>query len=126
MVPNDKRSITVTNNVEQKWLARYSWPTQVTFDQGRKFIGQSFMNMIQEDYCIKGKPITTHNPQTNAIIERVHQVIGNISRTFELWKNYLGEDDPWKGILNPLLLQSGPHTTQYCKNCQANWFMADI
>jgi hypothetical protein len=51
------------------------------------------------DYGVKKKPITTRNPQANAIVERVHQTIGNIIRTFELNENYLDEDDPWKGIL---------------------------
>jgi hypothetical protein len=56
--------------------------------------------MIKNDYGIKGKPITVRNPQANAIVERVHQVIGNIIWTFELKSNYLDEDDPWKGILS--------------------------
>jgi hypothetical protein len=56
--------------------------------------------MIKNDYGIKGKPITVRNPQATAIVERVHQVIGNIIRTFELESNYLDEDDPWKGILS--------------------------
>jgi hypothetical protein len=56
--------------------------------------------MIKNDYGIKGKPIAVRNPQANAIVERVHQVIGNIIRTFELKSNYLDEDDPWKGILS--------------------------
>jgi hypothetical protein len=51
------------------------------------------------DYGVKKEPITTRNPQANAIVERVHQTIGNIIRTFELHENYLDEDDPWKGIL---------------------------
>jgi hypothetical protein len=38
--------------------------------------------MIKNGYGIKGKPITVKNPQANAIIERVHQVVGNIIRTF--------------------------------------------
>jgi hypothetical protein len=33
-------------------------------------------------------------------VERVHQVIGNIIRTFELESTYLDEEDPWKGILS--------------------------
>jgi hypothetical protein len=56
--------------------------------------------MIKNDYGIKGKPITFRNPQANAIVERVHQVIGNIIRTFDLESNYLDEDNPWKGILS--------------------------
>ena len=95
---DDKRSITVANIVEQEWLSRYPWPTQITFDRGSEFIGQAFKNMIRDDYGIKGNPIITRNPQANAIVERVHQVVGNIVRTFELQDNYLYEDDPWKGI----------------------------
>ena len=46
-------------------------------------------------------------------MERVHQVIGNIIRTFELESNYLDEDDPWKGILSAtaLVVRSTFHTT---------------
>jgi hypothetical protein len=53
--------------------------------------------MIKKDYGIKGKPITVRNPEANTIVERVHQVIGNIISTFELEDNYLDEKDPWKG-----------------------------
>ena len=40
------------------------------------------------------------NPQANAIVERVHQTIGNMIRTFELYDNNgIDDDDPWSGIL---------------------------
>jgi len=97
---NDKKSITVANIAEQEWFSRYPWPTQITYNRGSEFIGKDFQSMIKNDYGIKGKPITVRNPQANAIVERVHQVIGNIIRTFELENNYLDEDDPWKGILS--------------------------
>ena len=46
------------------------------------------------------KPITTQNPQANAIVKGVHQTIGNIIRTFELYDNdRIDDDDPWSGIL---------------------------
>jgi transposase InsO family protein len=69
--------------------------------------------MIKEDYGVKAKPITVRNPQANAIIERVHQVIGNIIRTFELESTYLDETDPWKGILSAtaFAVRSTFHTT---------------
>ena len=57
-------------------------------------MGQDFRNMMTNDYGIKNKPITTRNPKANAIVERVHQTIGNIIRTFELQDNYLDEEDP--------------------------------
>jgi transposase InsO family protein len=97
---DDKQSITVANIIEQEWFSRYPWPTQVTFNQGSEFIGQDFQKMIKEDCGVKAKPITARNPQANAIVERVHQVIGNIIHTFELENNYLDDNDPWKGILS--------------------------
>ena len=110
---DDKRSITVANIAEQEWFSRYPWPTQVTYDRGSEFIGQEFQKMIKDDYGIKGKPITVRNPQANAIVERVHQVIGNIIRTFELENNYLDDEDPWKGVLSAtaFAVRSTFHTT---------------
>jgi hypothetical protein len=100
-------------------------------------LAKTFNKMIKEDYAIKAKPITVRNPQANAIVERVHQVIGNIIRTFELdlsllhlslplhllhqmyqrlsesESNYLDEEDPWKGILSAtaFAVRSTFHTT---------------
>jgi transposase InsO family protein len=110
---NDKRSITVANIAEQEWFMRYPWPTQITFDRGSEFIGQDFQHMIKNDYGVKAKPITVRNPQANAIVERIHQVIGNIIRTFELEDNYIEESDPWKGILcaTAFAIRSTYHTT---------------
>ena len=53
--------------------------------------------MVRNDYGLKIKPITTRNPQANAIIERVHQTIGNIIRTFNV--QAMDSNDPWSGIL---------------------------
>jgi transposase InsO family protein len=110
---DDKESIAVANIMEQEWFSRYPWPTQVTSNRGSKFIGQDFQKMIKEDYGEKAKPITVRNPQANAIVERVHQVIGNIICTFELENNYLDDNDPWKGILSAtaFAVQSTFHTT---------------
>ena len=110
---DDKKSMTIANIAEQEWFARYPWPTQVTFDRGSEFIGKDFQKMIKEEYGVKKKPITVRNPQANAIVERVHQVIGNIIRTFELQDNYLDEKNPWKGILSAtaFAVRSTFHTT---------------
>ena len=69
--------------------------------------------MQVNDYGIKRKPIVVRNPQANAIVERIHQVIANMIRTFELESNYLDEDDPWKGILSAtaFAVRSTYHTT---------------
>jgi transposase InsO family protein len=94
-------------------VLKVSMVRQITFDRGSEFIGQDFQQMIKEDYAIKAKPITVRNPQANAIVERVHQVLGNIIRTFELESNYLDEEDTWKGILSAtaFAVRSTFHTT---------------
>jgi hypothetical protein len=56
-----------------------------------------FAKLCRKDYRHKCKPITTRNPQANAIIEQVHQTIGNIIHTSNVQK--CDDDDPWSGIL---------------------------
>ena len=59
-----------------------------------------FSTMVQDDYDIKKKHITKRNSQANAMVERVHQIIGNMIRTFEIQDNPdLDESGPWSGIL---------------------------
>ena len=57
----------------------------------------NFAKMCQNDYGLKRKPSTTRNPQSNAIIERIHQAIGNIIRTFDV-SNILN-NNIWYDIL---------------------------
>jgi hypothetical protein len=97
---DDKKSITVANIVEQEWLARYPKPSLITLDRGSEFIGEDFRDMVENDYGIKRKVISTRNPQANAIVERAHQTLGNLIRSMELQDNpYFDPDDPWSGIL---------------------------
>jgi hypothetical protein len=55
----------------------------------------------------------TTNLQANAIVEQVHQTIGNIIQTLELHDNYLDEDNSWKGILaaTAFIICAAYHTT---------------
>ena len=53
--------------------------------------------MCQNYYGLKRKPITTRNPQSNAIIKHIHQTIGNIIRTFDV--SNIVNNDPCSGIL---------------------------
>jgi transposase InsO family protein len=56
---------------ETTWLTRHPLPQRITLNRGTEFIAE-FAKMAQEDCGLKLKPITTRNPQANAIIERVH------------------------------------------------------
>lgn len=109
-VPGTKRADVIANIVEQTWLTRYPWPQEVTFDRGTEFMAE-FSAMVVNDYGIKKKPITKRNPQANAIVERVHQTIGNMIRTFQVQN--MDEENPWIGILSAVAfaIRATVHTT---------------
>jgi hypothetical protein len=48
---------------------------------------------------MKKKRSLEYNPQSNGIIERVHQVLGDMLRTFQLEERELNNDDPWSEFL---------------------------
>jgi hypothetical protein len=95
----DKRPMTIANLVEQVWLSRYPWPTEITYDRGNEFIGHDFKQNMKNEYGLKCRACTAKNPQANSVLERIHQVLANMIRTFELEEVYMDEEDPWAGIL---------------------------
>ena len=51
------------------------------------------------EYRITEKPSTLGNPMSNATLERIHQVLGNLVWTCNITQTYVDEDEPWSGIL---------------------------
>jgi transposase InsO family protein len=95
-----KTADVVANKVEIAWLSRHPWPMRITYDHGSEFIGSEFQLLIKEECDIEAKPSSKRNPQSNAILERIHQTIGNMLRTFEAENQPTDESDPWSGILS--------------------------
>ena len=60
---------------------------------------KKFKQTLEDSYGITKRTITTINPQANTILERVHQIIGNIVRTFS-FDALEEDDDPWSVILS--------------------------
>ena len=110
-VPSARADL-VANQVELAWLTRYPLPSKVIVDRGKEFFAE-FKTMMSKDYDIKVRPITARNPQANAILERVHQTIGNIIRTFKVQNMVLDDVNPWDGILAATMfaLRATVHTT---------------
>ena len=111
----DKKAMTIENLVETTWLVRYPWPVEITSDRGGEFLGHEFKNiLIENEYDIKNKPTSPGNPQANAIIERIHQVLGDLVRTYNLQETYIDDADPWIGILaaEAFAVRSTYHTTK--------------
>ena len=44
----DKRAISIGNLVETMWLYRYPIPIEITYDQGKEFIGHEFRKLLIE------------------------------------------------------------------------------
>ena len=92
------RANLIANQVELAWLTHYPLPKKVIMDRGNEVLAE-FREMRINDYGITVKPITSRNPQANAILERVHQTIGDILRTFNVQNMILDDENPWDGIL---------------------------
>ena len=78
-----KSADVIANKIEQTWLTKYPWPSQIILDRGTEFM-KEVIPMLEQDYGIARRPITTRNPQANAILERAHKTIGNILRRFQV------------------------------------------
>lgn len=93
------------------WLARYPRPREICFDNGKEF--KWLFAELCENMGIGKKPTTEYNPQANAMIERVHQVLGNALRTFELENQQLSKINPFEPFLTATAyaIRSTYHTT---------------
>ena len=73
-----------------------------------------FVKMISEDYRATPYKSTVRNPQSNVILERIHQTLGNILRTYELHEETgISGTEAWDGVLMAVMfaLHSMYHTT---------------
>ena len=75
---DNKSSKHVAQQFANVWLSRYPWPTRVIHDNGTEFMGE-FQHLLLQ-LGIKSVPTTVKNPQSNAIIERVHKTMGDVLR----------------------------------------------
>jgi transposase InsO family protein len=107
-----KKADEVANAIELVWLTRYPWPQEITYDAGSEFKAE-FQTLISEEYRIKAKPITVRNPQANAIIERVHGVVGDMIRTHDMSAINEAEANPFEGLISAICwaIRSAYHTT---------------
>ena len=80
---SDKSALTVARAFDQHWLSRYPRPLECVHDNGSKFVGYEFQELLQS-YGITIKVTTVANPQANSVIERVHQVLATMLRSSRL------------------------------------------
>jgi hypothetical protein len=78
----NKSAASIQDLFHYTWLARYPQPQFIVFENGRTGeFKREFKQMCMQDiYGIKAKPTISHNPQANAIIERVQKVVNDMLR----------------------------------------------
>ena len=63
----------------QEWLRRYPRPSRVIYDLGSEFDNEEFKKLFATWY-MKPEGITAKNPRANAIVERMHRILGDMLR----------------------------------------------
>ena len=107
----NKTSDNISRILYQNWLTRYPRPKKIIFDNGNEF-KSSFLQLCKE-YGIHPSITTAYNPQGNSVIERVHQVLGNMLRASNIETIELYIDDRWSSILSSIAwaVRTTYHTT---------------
>ena len=75
----DKSSQQVARLFNKQWLSRYPRATNITYDNGSEF--KSNFEALCDSFGLKRKPTMIKNPQADAILERIHQVLGEMMCT---------------------------------------------
>jgi hypothetical protein len=78
----DKSSAQISNLVYKTWFSRYPRSQYIIYGNESKF--KLHFRSLCNIYGIKRKPNCVKNPQVNAILERIHAVLGNMLRTSKL------------------------------------------
>ena len=92
-------------------MSRYPRPRKVIIDNGSE-LKRDFKPLLKT-FGIKAKHISVKNPQTNVVLERVHQVVADMLRSKDLENYDLDQDDPWSEILASVAwaIRSTVHST---------------
>ena len=93
----DKTSARISRLFDQVWLSRYPRPQKVLYDNGSEF-KKNFQPLLK-DFAVKATCTSIKNPQSNAILERIHQVVGSMLKTKDLVNIEFDELDMWSPIL---------------------------
>ena len=94
----DKSATQTAKVLDQVWFCRYPRPLRCITDNGTEFLGTEFQELLRS-YGVQHLPTTIKNPQAN-FVERVHQTLGNMIRTYDLENFEFDYDDPWSQILS--------------------------
>ena len=107
----DKTSARISLLFKKHLLDRYPRPQTVIFDNGSEF-KKNFIPLLQ-DFSIKPKVTTVKNPQANAPVERIHQIVTQMLLAKDLSNRVFDHIDPWGDILSSIAwaIRASYHST---------------
>jgi hypothetical protein len=122
----NKSAISIQDLFHNTWLARYPRPQFIVFDNGVNSNVSSNKCVCKTIMALKPNQlqVTTIHAQANAIIERVHKVVNDILRSFDLENNNENlekqQDNPFDYFLQSTAwaIRSTYHTTLQATPCQ--------
>jgi hypothetical protein len=79
----DKTSECIAKLINKTWLCRYPRCHHLIYDNGSEF--KLYFKYLCESYGITRKPTMVKNPQADSLLESVHQVLGQMLHTAELY-----------------------------------------
>ena len=109
----DKTSGTVAAAFDDTWLSRHPRPQCIVFDCASENKSVFRETLINYGLGPGMKTITSHNPQANSMIERIHQVLNDMLRTKEMEETEIDPDFPFDSILSAIVcaIRCTYHTT---------------
>ena len=78
-----KSAYHLARKFDAHWLCRYPRPKMVVFDNGGKFVGREFQELLCS-YGVERKPTTVLNPQSNGVKERMHLTMADMLHTMSI------------------------------------------
>ncbi|GMF52670.1 unnamed protein product [Phytophthora fragariaefolia] len=107
----DATSMEAAYVMDRYWFARYPRPARCIHDGGSE-LKREFGGLL-DSYGVESVPTTTRNTQANAVIERVHRVIGEKMRTKDIqrqgdWTDFLNNTMFAMRTSNHSMLKASP------------------
>ena len=96
----DTKAATASAAFDDIWLSRCSRPQCIGMDGGSENKAEFGETTINCGLGPSIKPATTHDPQSNSVVERIHLVLNDMLQTQELEERDSDKEDPFGEVLS--------------------------
>ena len=99
-VKNKPNTFVYMKQFDSAWLAQYPCPRKIGFDNVQEFVAE-FSELCNNMGRLKQRPSSSWNPHSDAILERIHQVLADYLWSFNLDERTINnmDKDPFEEFL---------------------------